>query len=67
MSDITERVLSSLFHSIMVGRGLRLPMTQELVQGAGAAVLVSSTPGEGTCVRVLLPSVGPSVGRLARE
>lgn len=66
-ADTLVKAFDPFFTTHMVGRGLGLPITQGLVHGAGGVVLVSSSVGEGTCVRVLLPSARPSVERPTRE
>ncbi len=45
------------------GAGLGLALVQEFVEAMGGQVTVQSTPGEGSCFRVLLPvSAGVSGG-----
>ncbi len=41
------------------GTGLGLAMVYGIIKGHGGAVLVQSTPGEGTSVRVMLPAAAP--------
>jgi two-component system phosphate regulon sensor histidine kinase PhoR len=42
----------------MGGTGLGLSIVKHLAEGMGATVTVESTPGSGTCFRVLLPASG---------
>jgi len=37
------------------GTGLGLPIAKNIVEGLGGAITVSSTPGEGTEIRIELP------------
>jgi signal transduction histidine kinase len=41
------------------GTGLGLSMAESLVRGAGGAILVDSTPGQGTTFTLRVPLAGP--------
>jgi len=43
------------------GTGLGLPIAKNIVEGLGGAIVVSSTPGRGTDIRVELPLIAPTV------
>ncbi|MBN1203748.1 MAG: hybrid sensor histidine kinase/response regulator [Myxococcaceae bacterium] len=52
---IFERFERAVPHENYSGFGLGLWIVQEIVTGLGGAVMVESTPGKGSCFRVLLP------------
>ena len=54
-----------LFHSKGGGHGIGAYQARELVRDAGGDLLVLSRPNAGTTMRVILPSVRPSVAEPA--
>ena len=54
--DILERVFEPFFTTRAKGTGLGLATVHRVVEAHGGELTVSSTEGEGTRVRVLLPS-----------
>jgi PAS domain S-box-containing protein len=53
-----ERIFEPFFSTKRQGHGLGLAAVVGLVHGHGGAVEVSSEPGEGTRIRVVLPALG---------
>jgi CheY-like chemotaxis protein len=52
---VKEKVFDPFFSTKFVGRGLGLPVVQGIVRAHGGAVRLTSAPGKGTTVQVLLP------------
>lgn len=50
-----ERIFEPFFSTKFTGRGLGMATVQGIVQAHEGQVYVQSTPGQGTCVEVLLP------------
>ncbi len=55
--DVARRIFEPFFTTKPIGEGtgLGLPVTRELVTKLGGSISVDSTPGLGTCFRVLFP------------
>jgi len=53
--DRLEDIWKPLVTTYRAGNGLGLPIVRQLVEAHGGRVEVRSTPGEGTCMRVILP------------
>jgi signal transduction histidine kinase len=49
------RIFDPYFTTKRGGTGLGLPIAKNIVEGLGGAITVSSTPGEGTEIRIELP------------
>ncbi len=56
-SEVQAKLFEPYFSTRATGRGLGLPATLGVLRGHRGAVKVTSTPGQGTTVRVLLPAV----------
>ena len=54
-ADVLPRVFEPLFSTKTFGTGLGLPMVKQVIDQHGGTVEVTSTPGKGTKVTVLLP------------
>lgn len=55
-----QHIFEPFFTTKFVGRGLGLALSLGIMQSHHGAVLVGSTPGAGTTVRILLPALDPS-------
>ncbi len=55
--EILRRVFEPFFSTKFTGRGLGLPAVQGIVRMHGGDVRITSSPGNGTTVRVILPGV----------
>jgi len=65
--DIQERVFEPFFTTKEVGKGsgLGLSMIYGFVRQSGGSVVLDSTPGKGTVVRIYLPRVSDDTDRIS--
>jgi len=66
-SEAKARVFEPFFTTKFTGRGLGLVAVLGIIRGHGAGILVESTPGEGTVVKVLFPPLRPVQEEPANE
>lgn len=57
-AETLERAFDPYFTTKATGTGLGLPTSRSLIEALGGAFHLSSTPGSGTVVDVLLPAAG---------
>jgi|GEM_PF-851051 len=65
--NAVRRVFDPFFTTKFQGRGLGMSTVLGIVRGLRGAIRITSTPGKGTTVRVLFPTVGedePVMGRI---
>lgn len=55
-SDQVDEIWRPLVTTHHSGNGLGLPIVRQLVEAHGGEIQVRSVPGEGTCMRVVLPA-----------
>ena len=61
--DVIARIFDPYFSTKSAGRGLGLAAVQGIVRAHGGKIHVTSGPGQGTSIDVLLPAIGePALG-----
>ena len=55
--EVKARIFDPFFTTRFAGRGLGLSAVQGIVRRHGGTVVIESTRGEGSCFRIVLPSV----------
>ncbi len=63
--ETRERAFEPFFSTHSTGRGLGLAAVQGTVRSHQGVIDLESTPGKGTCVRILLPALLSDVARTA--
>jgi PAS domain S-box-containing protein len=64
---VRGRIFDASFSTKGAGRGMGLAAVREIVRVHGGTIQVTSTPGAGTCFRVLFPSEGKLAGQPSAE
>jgi PAS domain S-box-containing protein len=57
--QLQEKIFDPFFSTKERGTGLGLAVVQQIVQGCGGHIELTSQPGHGACFEVWLPQVGP--------
>ena len=58
--EMQERIFEPFFSTKEHGTGLGLAVVRQIVEGLGGRITVTSQPGNGTCMEVLLPAYEPT-------
>ncbi len=61
--EVRAKMFDPFFTTKFAGRGLGLAVVQGIVRGHGGAIHLSSAPGRGTCIQILLPSLSDTARR----
>jgi CheY-like chemotaxis protein len=56
--EVMARIFDPYFSTKSTGRGLGLAAVQGIIRGHGGKIFVTSAPGQGTRMEVLLPALG---------
>ena len=66
-AETLSRIFDPFFTTKFTGRGLGLAAVMGMVRGHKGALHVESTPGKGSCFKVLFPVTGGPAARILRS